>query len=121
MDSSEKEFMNKEKCFLAHEMQQGKGWMDRSLGLMTDDIYLTIDLDVLDPSIMPATGTPEPGGMMWYETLSYLKRVFSEKRVVGFDIVEFAPLADLKAPGFMVAKLYYKLLSYKFSQAAGRF
>ena len=115
MDSCEKEFMDREKCFMAHEMQQDKGWMDRSLGLMTDDVYITIDMDVLDPSIMPATGTPEPGGMLWNETLSYLRRVFTEKRVVGFDIVEFAPLPDLKAPGFMVAKLYYKLLSYKFS------
>ncbi|MCA1747226.1 MAG: arginase family protein, partial [Bacteroidales bacterium] len=117
MDSCEKEFMDREKCFMAHEMQQDKGWMDRSLGLMTDDVYITIDLDVLDPSIMPATGTPEPGGMLWYETLTYLRRVFTEKRVVGFDIVEFAPLPDLKAPGFMVAKLYYKLLSYKFKNS----
>jgi agmatinase len=115
MDRCEKEFMNREKCFMAQEMQQNRDWMDRSLDLMTDDVYLTIDLDVLDPSIMPATGTPEPGGMQWYETLTYLRRVFTEKRVVGFDIVEFAPLPDLKAPGFLVAKLYYKLLSYKYS------
>jgi agmatinase len=116
MDSCEKEFMNWEKCFMAQEMQQNRDWMDRSLDLMTDDVYLTVDLDVLDPSIMPATGTPEPGGMQWYETLTYLKRVFAEKRVVGFDIVEFAPIAGFKAPGFLVAKLYYKLLSYKFAQ-----
>jgi len=118
MDSCEKEFMNWEKCFMAQEMQQNRDWMDRSLDLMTDDVYLTIDLDVLDPSIMPATGTPEPGGMQWYETLTYLKRVFAEKRVVGFDIVEFAPISGFKAPGFLVAKLYYKLLSYKFAMSA---
>ena len=114
MDSCEKEFMNWEKCFMAHEMQQEQGWMARSLDLMTDEVYITIDLDVFDPSIMPATGTPEPGGMLWYETITYLRRVFTEKRVVGFDIVEYAPLPGLKAPGFLVAKLYYKLLSYKF-------
>jgi agmatinase len=118
MDSCEKEFMNWEKCFMAQEMQQNRDWMDRSLDLMTDDVYLTIDLDVLDPSIMPATGTPEPGGMQWYETLTYLKRVFAEKRVVGFDIVEFAPISGFKAPGLLVAKLYYKLLSYKFAMSA---
>ncbi len=114
MDKSEIEHMNPEKCFLAHEMQQDKGWMERSLEVMTDNVYLTIDLDVLDPSIMPSTGTPEPGGMLWYETITYLRKVFARKRVVGFDIVEFAPLPGLKAPGFLVAKLYYKLLSYKF-------
>jgi agmatinase len=119
MDICENEFMNREKCFMAQEMQANPDWMDRSLNLMTDDVYLTIDLDVFDPSVMPATGTPEPGGMMWYETLTYLRRVFAEKRVVGFDIVEYAPLPGLRAPGFLVAKLYYKLLSYQFSKASG--
>ena len=114
MDSCEKEFMDWDQCFMAQDMQGNWDWMDRSLELMTDEVYITIDLDVFDPSIMPATGTPEPGGMLWYETIAYLRRVFSEKRVVGFDIVEFAPLPGLKAPGFLVAKLYYKLLSYKF-------
>jgi agmatinase len=77
-------------------------------------VYVTIDLDVLDPSIMPSTGTPEPGGMLWEPTIQYLKKVFQSKNVVGFDLVEFAPIRDLVAPGFLVAKLYYKLLSYKF-------
>jgi agmatinase len=81
---------------------------------MSDQVYLTIDLDVLDPSIMPATGTPEPGGMEWDPLMQYLKKVFQTKTVVGFDVVEFAPIDGLKAPGFLVAKLYYKLLSYKF-------
>jgi len=88
--------------------------MERSLDLMTENVYLTIDLDVLDPSIMPSTGTPEPGGMEWYPLLKYLKKVFQSKTVVGFDLVEFAPIPGLKAPDFLVAKLYYKILSYKF-------
>jgi agmatinase len=115
MDVCEKEFMDRSKCFMAHEMQEDDTWVERSLDLLKDEVYVTIDLDVLDPSIMPSTGTPEPGGMHWYETLSYLRRVFTEKQVVGFDIVEFAPLEGLTAPGFLVAKLYYKLLSYQFS------
>jgi agmatinase len=114
MDVSELQFLNRHKCFFAEKIHKNQQWMEESIELMTDDVYITIDLDVLDPSIMPATGTPEPGGLMWYETLSYLKKVFAEKNVVGFDIVEFAPLENLKAPGFLVAKLYYKLLSYKF-------
>ena len=115
MDSSEKEFMNTEKCFFAHEIMNNVDWMEDSLALMTENIYLTIDLDVLDPSIMPATGTPEPGGLDWYTTMEYLRKVFASRNIVGFDIVEFAPIAALSAPAFLVAKMYYKLLSYKFS------
>jgi agmatinase len=95
-------------------MQENNSWVQESIALMNNPVYITIDLDVLDPSIMPATGTPEPGGMSWYQITSYLRKVFSERNVVGFDIVEFAPIEHLKHPGFLVAKLYYKLLSYYF-------
>ena len=114
MDSSELPFIDKGKCFFAEEMVHYTLWMEESIKLMGDKVYITIDLDVFDPSIMPATGTPEPGGLDWYTTISYLKKVFQQKNVLGFDLVEFAPIENLKAPGFMVAKLYYKLLSYKF-------
>jgi agmatinase len=83
---------------------------------MSDKVYITLDLDVFDPSIMPATGTPEPGGMTWDPMIKYLKKVFEQKNVLGFDIVELAPIEGLKAPNFLVAKLYYKMLSYKFSK-----
>lgn len=114
MDEAEIEFLNPDQCFFAHEIHGESTWMQRSIDLMSDQVYLTIDLDVLDPSIMPSTGTPEPGGMEWYPLLQYLKKVFKSKNVVGFDVVEFAPIPGLKAPDFLVAKLYYKLLSYKF-------
>lgn len=114
MDISEKKFLNPKKCFFAENMHFNKFWIEDSVNLMTDNVYLTIDLDFFDPSIMPSTGTPEPGGLLWNSTINYLKKVFKEKNVVGFDIVEFAPIEKLKAPDFMVAKLYYKLLSYKF-------
>ena len=114
MDCHEKQFLNPNKCFFAQNIQQNPDWMEESIKMMTENVYISIDLDVLDPSIMPATGTPEPGGMLWYETLNYLKKVFTQKNVVGFDIVEFAPIKKLHAPDFLVAKLYYKLLSYKF-------
>ena len=120
MDSSEKPFLNPEKCFFADEIQQNNEWMEKSIQLMTDDVYITIDLDVFDPAMMPATGTPEPGGMQWYQTIHFLRRVFIEKNVVGFDIVEFAPIENQKAPSFLVAKLYYKLLSYKFANGNER-
>ncbi len=115
MDICEKEFMDAGKCVFANEISEGDtDWMRRTVDLMTDNVYITIDLDALDPSIMPATGTPEPGGFDWHTLVSYLKLVFQSKKVVGFDIVEFSPIAGLKAPGFLVSKLYYKLLSYKY-------
>ncbi|MCF8370269.1 MAG: agmatinase [Bacteroidales bacterium] len=114
MDTVELPFLNREKCFFAEDMFHSNDWVEKSLALMGDKVYLTIDLDVFDPSIMPATGTPEPGGMNWNTVISYLKKVFAQKNVLGFDIVELAPLDGFKAPNFLVAKLYYKLLSYKF-------
>ena len=88
--------------------------MDKALALMTDQVYITIDLDAFDPSIMPATGTPEPGGLDWNTTIRFLKNVFQNREVLGFDIVELAPIEGQKAPQFLASKLYYKMLSYKF-------
>ncbi|NVN18664.1 agmatinase [Muricauda sp. HICW] len=115
MDYTETLVMDRDNVFFAHEMISDDFWMDSALDLMTDDVYITFDLDALDPSIMPSTGTPEPGGLFWYETLDFLKRVFKEKNVVGFDIVELCPNKNDKSSDFLAAKLYYKMLSYKFS------
>jgi agmatinase len=114
MDVAEKRVMNRANVFFAHEMAQDKFWMDVAIELMTDNVYITIDLDGFDPSICPATGTPEPGGLMWYESLEFFKKVFEQKNVVGFDIVELCPNENEKSSDFLAAKLYYKLLSYKF-------
>jgi agmatinase len=114
MDSSELPFLNRDKCYFAEDIYGKDDWMDKSIAQMTNDVYLTIDLDAFDPSIMPSTGTPEPGGLLWNPTLKYLKKVFQQKNVVGFDLVELAPIEGLSAPTFLAAKLYYKLLSYKF-------
>ncbi|OFY99988.1 MAG: agmatinase [Bacteroidetes bacterium RIFCSPLOWO2_12_FULL_31_6] len=114
MDSCELPFLNREKCYFAEDIYGKTDWMENSISKMTNNVYLTIDLDAFDPSIMPATGTPEPGGLLWNPTLHYLKKVFQQKNVVGLDIVELAPIEGLLAPNFLAAKLYYKLLSYKF-------
>ena len=114
MDTCELPFLKGEKCYFAKDIYGKTGWMDKSISQMTDNVYLTIDLDAFDPSIMPSTGTPEPGGLYWNPTIQYLKKVFQQKNVVGFDIVELAPIEGLLAPNFLAAKLYYKLLSYKF-------
>ncbi|MGJ8738457.1 agmatinase [Zobellia laminariae] len=114
MDAIEKTFMDEEKTFFAHDMAQDEYWMDKVIEAMTDNVLITFDLDAFDPSIMPSTGTPEPGGLLWYETLEFLKQVFEEKNVVGFDIVELCPNSSEKSSDFLAAKLYYKMLSYKF-------
>ncbi len=111
MDISEKD---KGKYLLAQDIVGNKDWIDDAVGQLKDKVYITLDLDVFDPSIMPSTGTPEPGGMSWYGTLEFLKRVFKEKDVVGFDIVELCPKENDKAPDFLAAKLIYKMLSYRF-------
>lgn len=114
MDVIETTVMDKEKTYFAHEMAIDDTWMDSAVDQMTENVFITIDLDAFDPSIMPSTGTPEPGGLLWYETLEFLKQVFAEKNVVGFDIVELCPNKIDKSSDFLAAKLYYKMLSYKF-------
>lgn len=115
MDIIETWVMDEDKVFFAHEMASDDFWMDSALDLMTDNVYITFDLDAFDPSILPSTGTPEPGGLLWYETLDFLKMVFEEKNVVGFDIVELCPNITDRSSDFVAAKLYYKMLSYKFN------
>lgn len=114
MTDSELEFLNRDKVFFAEDIYGTTDWMQQSIDLMGNKVYITFDLDGLDPSIMPATGTPEPGGLDWNTTIRYLRMVFEQRQVVGFDLVELAPIAGNKAPNFLTAKLYYKMLSYKF-------
>lgn len=114
MDVAETRVMNMDNVFFAHDMAQDEFWMDAAIELMTDNVYITIDLDGFDPSICPGTGTPEPGGLMWYESLEFFRKVFEQKNVVGFDIVELCPNEVEKSSDFLAAKLYYKLLTYKF-------
>ena len=118
MDAIEKTVMDTDKTYFAHEMAEDDSWVDAAIDQMTENVFITIDLDAFDPSIMPSTGTPEPGGLLWYETLDFLKQVFEEKNVVGFDIVELCPNQVDKSSDFLAAKLYYKMLSYKFQNEA---
>jgi|SRR5690625_282708 len=118
MDISETTVMNEENVFFAHELAEDDYWIDKVIEALGENVFITFDLDALDPSILPSTGTPEPGGMFWYETLELLKRVFEERKVVGFDLVELCPNPQEKSSDFLAAKLYYKMLSYKFSETA---
>lgn len=114
MTDEELEYLNRDQCFFAEEIYGTTDWMQKSIDMMGDKVYITFDLDALDPSIMPATGTPEPGGLDWNTTIRYLRKVFEQREVVGFDLVELAPIEGNKASNFLTAKLYYKMLSYKF-------
>lgn len=101
----------------ADDMWDDDAWMDRALEALGPDIYLTFDVDYFDPSLVPSTGTPEPGGGDWYRTLRFLRRVFEERNVVGMDVVELAPIPGMNAPDFLVAKLVYKLLGYRLERS----
>jgi len=98
----------------ADDMWADDAWMDRALEALGNPVYLTFDVDYFDPSLVPATGTPEPGGGDWYRTLKFLRRVFREREVLAMDVVELAPIPGIPAPDFLVAKLVYKLLGYRF-------
>ena len=114
MDASEKKSIDYDKTFFAKDILDTANWIDKVISLLSENVYVTIDLDVFDPSIMPSTGTPEPGGLGWYQVLALLKNLCSAKNVVGFDVVELCPNENNKAPDFLAAKLIYKFLSYKF-------
>jgi len=97
-------------------MRDDQNWIEQVVESLGETVYITIDVDGMDPAIMPATGTPEPGGLSWYEMLTLLRAVISARNVVGCDIVELSPLAGMAAPNFLCAKLVYKILTYQFTK-----
>jgi len=102
------------KSLSVYDILEAPLWKDAVSKSLTENVYITIDLDVFDPSLMPAVGTPEPGGIGWYEMLDLLREVTKDKKVVGFDVVELCPIEGQVAPDFLVAKLVYRLLGYVF-------
>ena len=112
IDKSELPRIKKTKVFYAHELRKNQSWISELSKVISGNVYITFDLDAFDPSIMPATGTPEPGGLLWDETLEAIKMVTSKANLVGLDLVELMP-QDNRAPEFLAAKLLYKMLAYK--------
>lgn len=102
------------KIFWAKDIVGRTDWIDAAIDGLTENVYLTIDIDGLDPSLVPTTGTPEPGGLGWYETLYLIRKLAQRKRVVGMDLVEFSKTEMSDAPAFLCAKLVYKSLAYIF-------
>lgn len=124
LSKEEKDFLsgqnNVVKTISAYDMLTDQLWDRRMLDILKDKVYITIDLDALDPSIMPAVGTPEPGGLSWYVLLDILKMIAQNKEIVGFDVVELAPIEGDISPDFLASKLLYRLLGYIFSYKNGR-
>ena len=114
MSVEEREDIQPDRIFYADRLRDNKNFMFDLLNKLSKNVYITIDLDVFDPSVMPSTGTPEPGGMRWFAMIETLQRVSEHANIVGFDVVELCPNKNNKAPDFMAAKLIYQLLTYKF-------
>jgi len=112
LSSEEHSWVKKNKIDLFFAQEKNQNWKDKVLSSLSENVYLTFDLDFLDPSIMPSVGTPEPGGFLWYETLDFLKTLSLKKKIVGFDVVELCPQPGNIAPDFLAAKLIYKLMGY---------
>jgi len=104
------------RIFYDYNMRDDAAWMDRVVDSLSDTVYITIDVDGMDPAIMPSTGTPEPGGLSWHEITRLLRKVIGTRKVVGCDIVELSPIGGNVAPNFLCAKLAYKILSYRFGK-----
>lgn len=114
MSAGEREDIKPDCMFYAMQIYDHQTWMYELLNKLSRNVYITIDLDVLNPSIMSSTGTPEPGGMNWFDIINILKKISEQVNIVGFDVTELCPAKENKAPDFVAAKLIYTLLTYKF-------
>ena len=111
LDRAEQANLTPGSVFWAHDIAGNTGWIEAVLARLPAECYATIDLDVFDPAIMPSTGTPEPGGLFWYDVTRLLQALSHRCRVVGFDVVELCPGNYNRAPDFLAAKLIYQFLS----------
>ena len=107
--------------YYAHTIKAGQmpEWEERIVADLGEKVYITIDSDFFDPSILPSVGTPEPGGFSWYETIGFLRRLCAVKTVVGFDLCEFTPIEGIHHPDFTLARLIYKLVGYVWMRGQG--
>lgn len=103
-----------ERIFYAYKIKEESGWEEKVSKQLCKNVYITIDLDVLDPAIMPSTGTPEPDGLSYRQVLNLLKRIIAEHNVIGLDVVELCPNEINKAPDFLASKLIYQFLSMQY-------
>lgn len=109
--AEEKPFIVPENMFYAHQIRHRNNWMEEALHRLPGEVYLSIDLDGLDPSILPSTGTPLPGGLSWYQLTDFLTLLFQTKKIVGFDVVELCPNPSEKSSDVLAAVLVYKIIN----------
>lgn len=115
MDNCELKNIVRANIFYASEIRKDPNWIEKVVDRLSENVYLTFDLDGLDPSILPSTGTPEPGGLSWYDVVDLMQKVVEKCNLVGFDVVELCPNENEKSSDFLAAKFIYKTLSLKFS------
>lgn len=118
MDVEERPRLDAGKVFFAEQIMVDPDWMDKVIRVLSPRVYITIDLDVFDPSLMPSTGTPEPGGLGWYDVLNLIRKVNENSIIAGFDVVELCPVSVNRSPDFLASKLIYKILSHRFQKDA---
>ncbi|MBW4664210.1 MAG: agmatinase [Chroococcus sp. CMT-3BRIN-NPC107] len=105
--------------FRARDVAKNPNWIEDAIAAIpTKKVFLTIDLDGIDPSLIPGVGTPEPGGLTWYDLTVFLAQVFANHQVIGCDVMELAPIVDSVVSQFTAAKLVYKLIGYQFLTAS---
>jgi agmatinase len=114
MNISERRYLDREKCFFAHDIHDHTFWMNEAIDRLTSPVYLSIDLSVFDPALCPHTTSPEPGGLDWYSTIEFLRMVHRRKNVIGLDIMGLCPGTSSQQSDLLAARLLYKLLSYKY-------
>ncbi|MEM4268146.1 MAG: agmatinase [Candidatus Woesearchaeota archaeon] len=115
ISAEEVEFIEKIKhknIFFAHKLRNDKNWIKRVVDSLSENVFVTIDVDVFDSSIMPSTGTPEPGGLSWYDVTDCIRSVAKSRKIVGFDVVELAPQKTNHGCDFLTAKLVYRVIGY---------
>jgi agmatinase len=120
LSKEEKDFLSAQpngriKSVNVYDILEMPRWKSAISDALTENVYISIDLDVFDPSLVPAVGTPEPGGIGWYEMLDLLREVVKDRKVVGFDVVELCPIKGQVSSDFLAAKLIYRLLGYVFT------
>ncbi len=111
IDAAEQKNLDPDKTFYAHQIRRSPAWIEEVVARLNGPVYISIDVDVFDPSVLPATGTPEPGGLDWYAVTALLFAVCRAHRIAGFDVVELCPMGHAPSE-FLAAKLVYTLLSY---------
>ncbi len=114
MSAEEAAFIRKRgtPVFSAATIRKDRTWVGKLLRHLSRDVFISVDLDALDPSVMPATGTPEPGGLAWHDVLEVIRETCRKRHVVGFDVVELAPIPGMVAPDFLAARLVYRMMGY---------